>query len=61
MQPEEGLWSFAADLCRSLGADFEKKTSYAGIPAYYYTLDLGDPKVKLKTVILKCAYLNEMK
>ncbi|XP_039956690.1 sensory neuron membrane protein 1-like [Bactrocera tryoni] len=44
MKPEEGLWSFAADLCRSLGAEFEKKTTYAGIPAYYYTIDLGDPK-----------------
>ncbi|XP_067633281.1 sensory neuron membrane protein 1-like [Eurosta solidaginis] len=44
LKPKEQIWSFAADICRSLGAEYEKKTSYADIPASLYTVDLGDPK-----------------
>ncbi|XP_075167837.1 sensory neuron membrane protein 1-like [Haematobia irritans] len=42
MKPSEGLWSFSADLCRSLGPQFEKKVTYNGLPAYRYIMDFGD-------------------
>lgn len=39
---QEGLWSFAPDLCRSLGAEFVKMTKYDGIPVRKYSASLGD-------------------
>ncbi|XP_050507504.1 sensory neuron membrane protein 1-like [Diabrotica virgifera virgifera] len=42
MTKEEGLVSFAPDLCRSLKAFWVKKTKYDGIPVNEYTASLGD-------------------
>ncbi|CAG9861579.1 unnamed protein product [Phyllotreta striolata] len=39
---EEGLVSFAPDLCRSLAAFWVKKTKYDGIPVNEYSASLGD-------------------
>nr|APC94222.1 sensory neuron membrane protein 1a [Pyrrhalta maculicollis] len=39
---EEGLVSFAPDLCRSLKAFWVQKTKYDGIPVNEYTASLGD-------------------
>ncbi|XP_011292727.1 sensory neuron membrane protein 1-like [Musca domestica] len=44
MSPSDGLWSFSPDLCRSLGPQFQKKTTYNGLPALRYVMDLGDVK-----------------
>ncbi|KAM7343533.1 sensory neuron membrane protein 1-like isoform 1-T1 [Cochliomyia hominivorax] len=44
MKPHEGLWAFSADLCRSLGPQFQKKVKYNGIQALRYTMDFGDVK-----------------
>ncbi|KAJ8927991.1 hypothetical protein NQ314_019519 [Rhamnusium bicolor] len=42
LAPEEGLVSFAPDLCRSLAAFFVQKTKYDGIPVREYSANLGD-------------------
>ncbi|KAG5888615.1 hypothetical protein JTB14_037827 [Gonioctena quinquepunctata] len=39
---DDGLISFAPDLCRSLNAFFVRKTKYDGIPCGEYTASLGD-------------------
>lgn len=60
MKPSDGLWTFSADLCRSMGPQFQKKVKYNGLPAFRYTMDFGDIKVfqkKKKT----STYTNKFK
>ncbi|XP_017775707.1 PREDICTED: sensory neuron membrane protein 1-like [Nicrophorus vespilloides] len=40
---EEGLVSFAPDLCRVLAAYYVDDTKYAGLPVRRYSADFGDP------------------
>nr|AIX97076.1 sensory neuron membrane protein 1 [Monochamus alternatus] len=42
LEEDEGLASFAPDLCRSLVAEFQQKTKYDGIPVRKYSATLGD-------------------
>lgn len=45
LQPDDGLWSFTADICMSLKAVYVRESSYAGFPTSAYTLDFGDINV----------------
>ncbi|ALC41584.1 Snmp1 [Drosophila busckii] len=40
MRPQQGLWSYSAQLCRSLSPKWMGKTKYAELPAQRYELDL---------------------
>lgn len=44
MKKEDGLWSVAPELCRSLGVGFSKRTKYMKFPAWHYTMSLPDVK-----------------
>uniref|UniRef100_T1GSC9 Sensory neuron membrane protein 1 n=1 Tax=Megaselia scalaris TaxID=36166 RepID=T1GSC9_MEGSC len=41
---DEGVWAFAPDLCRSLGATAKKDVTYAKMPAVRYSIEFGDIK-----------------
>lgn len=43
---EDVLFAFASDLCRSLGASYERPSSYNSIPTGFYSIDFGDIKVR---------------
>ncbi|XP_066245542.1 sensory neuron membrane protein 1-like [Euwallacea similis] len=43
LKKEDGLVSFAPDLCRALVAKYQKRTKYDGIPVSQYSATLGDP------------------
>ena len=45
MQRSEGIWSLTPDICRSLGLQYQRPSTYHGIPTLRYTVDLGDLKV----------------
>lgn len=44
MKKEEGLWSVSPELCRSLGAVFQKRSKYMKFPTWHYTMSLPDVK-----------------
>ncbi|KAK0097725.1 hypothetical protein PV326_014253 [Microctonus aethiopoides] len=48
---DEDIVSFAPDLCRSMGAKFQKKSDVAGIASNRYTVEIGDMS---KDSELKC-------
>lgn len=41
-QSSEDLISFSPDVCRSMGAKYQRPSSYKGIKTNYYTANLGD-------------------
>ncbi|XP_017864610.1 PREDICTED: sensory neuron membrane protein 1 [Drosophila arizonae] len=45
MQPQHGLWSYSAQLCRSLTPKAMGKTKYNQLPAQRYELSFGSPSV----------------
>lgn len=45
MRPHQGLWSYSAQLCRSLTPKSMGKTKYNKLPAQLYELSFGSPSV----------------
>lgn len=54
MKRDEGVWAFAPDLCRSLGATAKKDVTYAKMPAVRYSIEFGDIKVKYSKYKQNC-------
>ncbi|EDW09217.2 uncharacterized protein Dmoj_GI19165 [Drosophila mojavensis] len=46
MQPQHGLWSYSAQLCRSLTPKAMGKTKYNQLPAQRYELSFGSPSTE---------------
>lgn len=47
MAKEDGIWAFEANICRSMRPNYERPSSYRGIPTLHYHLDLGDIAVSV--------------
>jgi hypothetical protein len=45
LKPSEGLWTFTPDICMSTQAHYVRKSSFAGLPTSYYSIDFGNFKV----------------
>ncbi|KAL7736287.1 hypothetical protein ACLKA6_002956 [Drosophila palustris] len=46
MRPQQGLWSYSAQLCRSLSPTWMGRTSYKQLPAQRYELNFGSPRLE---------------
>lgn len=44
LKKEEGLWAYAPSLCLSIGAHYEKDSTYQGLPTIRFGLDFGDAR-----------------
>ncbi|XP_043866499.1 LOW QUALITY PROTEIN: sensory neuron membrane protein 1-like [Drosophila mojavensis] len=51
MQPQHGLWSYSAQLCRSLTPKAMGKTKYNQLPAQRYELSFGSPSVSERVIL----------
>nr|XP_032291689.1 sensory neuron membrane protein 1 [Drosophila virilis] len=58
MRPEQGLWSYSPQLCRSLTPQWMGRTKYNRLPAQRYELNFGSARVSLARTTFK---LNNQK
>lgn len=42
IQLEDGLWSYEPEFCMSLGAQYDRESSYQDVPTFRFALDFGD-------------------
>lgn len=42
MKEDEEIWGFDPSICRSIGASYQSKTKYRGIPVAVYEMDLSE-------------------
>jgi hypothetical protein len=45
LKADEGLWTYTPDICMSTRAHFVRKSSYAGLPTSYYSINFDNFKV----------------